>query len=251
MPGIPLVVAAFALVLHGTGPARPDPVPPRVEEVPVLMYHVIADPPPGAPWPHLYVSRAELARQIHWLARAGYTAVTLSDVWRHWQGRGPLPRRPVVLTFDDGHRSIVTAALPLLRARGWAAVLNLKLRNLEPGSFTDGDVRTLVAAGWELGAHTFTHADLRSLGDAALAREVAGSRREIRRRFGVPVAFFCYPAGLYDARVLAAVRRAGFLGATTTIEGLATPDRPFELRRVRVSRGDGVLGLASALRART
>jgi hypothetical protein len=51
--------------------------------------------------------------------------------------------------------------------------------------------------------------------------------------------------------VIAAVRRAGFLGATTTIEGLATPHRPFELGRVRVSRGDGVRWLANALRART
>ena len=251
MPGFPLVVAAIALALQGAGTAQPDPRPPRVGEVPVLMFHVIADPPRGAAWPHLFVSRSELAAQIDWLARAGFTAVGLSDVLRHWQGRGRLPRRPVVLTFDDGHRSIVTAALPLLRARGWIAVLNLKLGNLEPGSFTDRDVRELVAAGWELGAHTFTHPDLRSLGDGALEREVAGSRREIRRRFGVPVDFFCYPAGHYDDRVVTAVRRTGFLGATTTDAGLATPDDPFRLKRVRVSRGDGVRGLASALRART
>ena len=130
-------------------------------------------------------------------------------------------------------------------------MLNLKVGNLEPGSFTESDVRGLLAAGWELGAHTITHADLRTLDDAALEREVAGSRAEIVKRFGVPVDFFCYPAGRYDRRVIAAVRRAGFLGATTTIEGLATADDPFELKRIRVSRGDGVRGLASALPART
>ena len=157
----------------------------------------------------------------------------------------------MVISFDDGHVSVRTHALPILSRRGWRAVLNLKLGNLEPGSFTDADVRRLVAAGWELGAHTFTHPDLRTLGDAELEREVAGSRVEIARRFGVPVDFFCYPAGRYDARVVAAVRRAGFLGATTTVEGLATPGSPYELRRIRVSRGDGVRGLASALPARS
>lgn len=131
------------------------------------------------------------------------------------------------------------------------AVLNLKVANLEPGSFTDLDVRRLLAAGWELGAHTITHPDLRTLDDAALEREVAGSRAEIRRRFRVPVDFFCYPAGRYDDRVIAAVRRAGFLSATTTIQGLATADRPFELKRVRVSRGDGVRALATLLPARS
>jgi peptidoglycan/xylan/chitin deacetylase (PgdA/CDA1 family) len=61
------------------------------------------------------------------------------------------------------------------------------------------------------------------------------------------VDFFCYPAGRYDARVIRAVRRAGYLGATTTLEGLASPGRPYELRRIRISRSHGVEGLARAL----
>jgi len=61
------------------------------------------------------------------------------------------------------------------------------------------------------------------------------------------VSFFCYPAGRYDSRVIAAVRRAGFRGATTTNEGLARRDEPFTLRRIRVSGGDGVDGLVAAL----
>ena len=253
MIGTPFVVTALALLLGSIEPAPqpPTPVPVRVARVPVLMYHVIGEPPPGAAWPQLYVSVAEFARQVEWLAENGYQAVTLTDVWSHWRGGAPLPPRPVVFTFDDGHRSVRMSALPLLSRRGWPGVLNLKVGNLEPGSFTDGDVRRLVAADWELSAHTFTHPDLRSLDDAALEHEVAGSRTEIARRFGKPVNFFCYPAGRYDARVIAAVRRAGFVGATTTVEGLATSARPFELKRIRISRGDGVRGLASALPART
>lgn len=215
------------------------------------MYHVIADPPPGAPWPQLYVSPAEFAVQLTWLDRHGFTAVTLSDVWRNWHERGRLPKRPVVLTFDDGYRSVAVNALPLLAARGWPAVLNLKVGNLfEPWGLSERRVRALLAARWELAAHTITHPDLRTLDDVALKREVAGSRAELRRRFQVPVDFFCYPAGRYDGRVIAAVRRAGFLGATTTDPGLAAADDPFRLKRIRVSRGDGTRGLASALPAR-
>ena len=251
MPALPEVLTALALLLASVSP-EPAPPPPRVvPEVPVLMYHVIADPPAGAAWPHLFVSPAEFAAQVDWLERRGFTAVTLTQVWKNWHHRGRLPARPVVLTFDDGYRSVATSALPILRRRGWPAVLNLKVGNLEPGSFTDADVRKLLAAGWELGAHTFTHPDLRTLDDAALEREVAGSKAVIAKRFGVRVDFFCYPAGRYDRRVIAAVRRAGFLGATTTLEGLATPRAPFELRRIRVDRGDGVRGLANALPARS
>lgn len=253
MTDFPTVVTALALLLGSIQPA-PEPaqrptvvVPP----VPVLMYHVIADPPPGAAWPHLYVSPAEFEAQVSWLGRQGFTAVTLSDVWRNWHEGGSLPERPLVITFDDGHRTVATEALPILSSRGWPAVLNLKVGNLEPGSFTEADVRKLLEAGWELGAHTITHPDLRTLGDAALEREIAGSKLEIEKRFAVQVDFFCYPAGRYDARVIAAVRRAGFLGATTTVEGLATSDDPFELRRIRLDRGEGVRGLANELPART
>lgn len=251
MPSFPLVVTALSLLLQTAPQPAVAPGTVRVSEVPVLMYHVIADPPPQAPWPQLYVSPAEFETQVAWLERQGFAAVTLSDVWANWHDGEPLPDRPVVLTFDDGHRSVATEALPALRRRGWPAVLNLKLANLEPGSFTAADVRRLLDAGWELGAHTITHPDLRTLDDAELEHEVAGSRAEISERFGVRVDFFCYPAGRYDGRVIAAVQRAGYLGATTTNEGLATPRRPFELRRIRVNRGDGVRGLANALPART
>jgi peptidoglycan/xylan/chitin deacetylase (PgdA/CDA1 family) len=255
MRSFPLIVSALGLLLapvptpaHSVASAQSA----HVAEVPVLMYHVIADPPPGAPWPHLFVSRAEFVAQVAWLQTHGFEAVTLAQVWRHWHHGAPLPKRPIVLSFDDGYHSVAAVALPVLAERGWAGMLNLKLGNIgEPGGLTERQVRRLLAAGWELGAHTLTHPDLRTLDDAALEREVSGSRTALRRRFGIPVDFFCYPAGAYDARVIAAVRRAGFLGATTTLEGLATAEKPYELERIRISRGDGVRGLASALPARS
>jgi hypothetical protein len=71
----------------------------------------------------------------------------------------------------------------------------------------------------------------------------------LQRQFHVPARFFCYPAGRYDASVIAAVRGAGYLGATTTLYGLARSGKPFELPRVRVSGGDGAMGLRGKLAA--
>ena len=217
--------------------------------VPILMYHVIGDPPASAPFPDLYVTRGDLQAQIRRLARSGYQAVTLGRVFDAWHGRATLPARPIVFSFDDGYRSHVTAALPLLSRQGWPGVLNLDLSNLTPSwGITRAGVRRLIAHGWEIDAHSLTHADVTVLGGAALAREVAGSRRAIRRLFGVTPRFFCYPAGRYDADSVAAVSAAGFEGATTTEFGLASPHAdPFTLSRVRVDRGDGVEGLARKL----
>ena len=238
-------LAALAFVSSGLSAtdAKPSHTP-----VPILMYHVIADPPADAPYPDLYVSERDFAGQMRWLARRGYHAVTQRQVWNHWHRGSALPPKPVVISFDDGYRSVAEAAWPHLQRRSWPGVLNLTVKNLHvSGGLSQYKVRRLLADGWELASHTLTHPDLPSLGASALTHEVSRSRAVLRARFGVPVDFFCYPAGRYDARVIRAVRRAGYLGATTTLEGLARPDAPYELRRVRVSRGDGVDGLAEKL----
>jgi peptidoglycan/xylan/chitin deacetylase (PgdA/CDA1 family) len=220
--------------MGAAGPPRP---------VPILMYHVVSDPLSGSPYPDLYVPRAQFQDQMQALQRAGYTAVTLQEAWDSWHAHGPLPRRPVVVSFDDGYHSHFTNALPVLRALGWPGVLNLELKNVRSDyGLTVVQVRALIAAGWELDSHTIDHPDLTTVGAAMLQHEVADSRAELRRRFGVPVNFFCYPAGRYNDAVIGAVRRAGYLAATTTNAGLARPgetDR-FTLARVRV--GNGVSG---------
>ena len=238
-------VAALAVVL-----VLPAQAGNRLRPVPVLMYHVLSPAPAKAPYPELYVPPADFNAQVAWLAAHGYQAVTLQRVFDAWRGAATLPARPVVLSFDDGYLSDVKTALPVLKARQWPGVLNLEFRNLQPvWGIRPPGVRKLLAAGWELDAHTLTHPDLTTVDGARLRDEVAGSREAIRKRFHVPVNFFCYPAGRYNDAVIAAVQQAGYLGATTTRYGLARPSELYTLARVRVNGTDGARGLAAKLEA--
>jgi peptidoglycan/xylan/chitin deacetylase (PgdA/CDA1 family) len=218
--------------------------------VAILAYHHIGATPCGAARPELWVRPALLRRQLAALDRAGFEAVTLDRVWRAWHGHATLPTRPVVLSFDDGYASQATAAAPALRAHGWPGVLNLEVRRLGArGGLTRAQVRAMLRAGWELDAHSVTHPDLRRVSAARLQAEVAGSRRALRSAFGAPVDFFAYPYGRQDARVRAAVRRAGFLGATTTRPRFATAHTdPFALGRVLVPAGRSPRALLQLLR---
>jgi peptidoglycan/xylan/chitin deacetylase (PgdA/CDA1 family) len=234
---------------HAVADRRVPRPRPSTAQVPILMYHVIGVAPANAAFPSLFVPPAELAAQVSWLAAHGFHAVTLRRLYAGWQGTRALPPKPVVLTFDDGYLSDYTAALPTLRRHRWPGVLNLVLKNLAPGDIEPWQVRKLIAAGWEIGAHTLTHVDLTTLDPARLRHEVAGSRAVIRRRFGVPVDAFCYPAGRYNAQVVAAVKAAGFSVATTENPGLARKSEPFTLARIRIDPGDGVSGLIRKLRA--
>jgi peptidoglycan/xylan/chitin deacetylase (PgdA/CDA1 family) len=99
-------------------------------------------------------------------------------------------------------------------------------------------VRRMIRNGWEVDSHTLTHPDLVTVSSAQLWQEVHTSRVVLQRLFHVPVDFFCYPAGAFDAAVIAAVRRAGYLGATTELPGPAVRSEPDTLHRIRVSGGE-------------
>jgi peptidoglycan/xylan/chitin deacetylase (PgdA/CDA1 family) len=230
---------------HAQAPARsragwrPHPGP-----VPILEYHVLGRPQTEVPYPDLYVGRAAFRKQMDWLQRRGYEAVTLEAVEDAWYRGGKLPPRPLVISFDDGYRPQFTFALPQLRQRGWPGVLNLKA---EGSDLYRSNVEAMIDAGWELAAHTIDHSDLTTLEGEALEEEVAGSRKILQREFHVPVNNFCYPAGRFDPTVVEAVEAAGYEGATTEIPGFATRDHPYELARIEVLGSWTLKDLAASL----
>jgi peptidoglycan/xylan/chitin deacetylase (PgdA/CDA1 family) len=214
---------------------------PGVEPVPILMYHVIAAPPAGAPFPGLYVPPEEFAAQMQALQRAGWHAVTLDRVEAYWHKGVPLGAgKPIVISFDNGYQSQYTQALPVLRRLGWVGDENIQLTGLPPsqGGLSHRQVEGLVSAGWELDTQGFSHADLISLDAQQLHYQVAVARSVVQQRYHVPVNWFCYPSGHYDATVLAAVEAAGYTGSTTVVPGWAHPeDDPYRLHRLRVLGG--------------
>jgi peptidoglycan/xylan/chitin deacetylase (PgdA/CDA1 family) len=233
------LLALLLLLLPATAAAQETPVP-------ILLYHHVAAKA-GDP---LYVSPPRFERHMAALDRAGYTAVTLT---RAWSGRS-LPRRPVVVSFDDGYADQSRNAAPVLRAKRWPGVLFLQSARLDArGGLSTAQVRRLLRDGWELGAHTVTHPDLRDVGPEQLEREVGGSRDALRRAFPAePVDFFAYPFGRHDTDVIDAVRTAGFTGAVTTRRGLAErSDGAFTLDRHVVTGSFSARRLLRAIRGAT
>jgi peptidoglycan/xylan/chitin deacetylase (PgdA/CDA1 family) len=219
--------------------------------VPILIYHVINRAPARAPFPGLYVSAAAFAAQMRALACAGWHGVTMDRMRGYWR-RG-LPRgfgRPIVVSFDNGYESQYTHALPALRAVGWPGDLNIQLTGLPPseGGLSDAQVRSLLAAGWELDTQGISHADLITLAAPALRHQVADARRILQARYDVPVNWFCYPSGHYDPVVVAAVRAAGYVGSTTVVPGWSRPDEdPYRLPRIRVLAGTSPAALLALI----
>jgi peptidoglycan/xylan/chitin deacetylase (PgdA/CDA1 family) len=192
----------------------------------------------------LYVTPDEFRAQVSALAAAGYHAVTLDDVLQYWLHAVALPSKPVVFTFDDGYPGDWQYALPILRAHDWPAVLNLQIGNLVPLH-----VRQLIAAGWQIASHTFTHPDLTTADATQLRHEVVDSRLWLERVYRVPVDTFCYPYGHYDDATVAMVRAAGYTAALTENPGAAAPSNGLlTLDRIRVGPTTSGASLVAELR---
>jgi peptidoglycan/xylan/chitin deacetylase (PgdA/CDA1 family) len=239
---------------HSAGTTSASLAQPGTATVPMLMYHVINVPPPGSSGStSLYVPADQFSSQMEALKAAGWHAVTLDQLEACWtRGVSLGSGKPIVISFDNGYASQYTNALPVLKRLGWVGVENLQVSGLSPsdGGLTDPQVRGLIAAGWELGTQGVTGADLVSLDADHLHAEVATSRELLRSRYGVPVNWFSYPLGHYDPTVIAAVRAAGYVGATTIVPGWASPQEDrFRLPRLQVLGGTTPTQLLSQIAA--
>jgi peptidoglycan/xylan/chitin deacetylase (PgdA/CDA1 family) len=222
--------------------------------VPILSYHVINSPPATTSASSaLYVPVAEFTSQMQALKAAGWHAVTLNQLeacWAHGQSLGS--GKPIVISFDTGYASHYTNALPVLKGLGWVGVENLQVNGLSPtdGGLNTTQIKGLVAAGWELDTEGMATTDLLSLSSTDLSNNLTMAKQQLHSLYGVPVNWFSYPSGRYDATVIAAVRAAGYVGASTIVPGWASSqDDRFRLPRLSVRGGTSSTQLLAQIAA--
>jgi peptidoglycan/xylan/chitin deacetylase (PgdA/CDA1 family) len=201
--------------------------------VPILVYHDLGIPPASDPIPRLYQSDTAFLAEMRWLHQHGFQAVTLDEVMSAWYHGGRLPRRPIVITFDNGYVPQATLAPAVLSKYGWPGVLN----EITEHHLANWRLKRLIAIGWEIDSHSLTHPDLTTLTASQLRYQLVASRRFLQRTLHVPVNSFCYPSSRYNAPVIAAVKAAGYANALTENPGLATRANPYLLNRFEIEHG--------------
>lgn len=219
----------------------------------VLCYHSVSDE-----WDHqLAVRPHAFERQLRGLLRRRFRPVSAAEVL-------DAPRRTLHVTFDDAYADI-DDAIRLLERLGIPATVFAATgfadegRPLDVPELADEAVkqpdrlatlnwdrlRDLAERGVTIGSHTINHPHLPTLSDVELDRELGESRARMEDELGPPCSLFAYPYGEHDARVQAAVRRAGYDAAFALWTG-ASPRNRFALPRVDLYRWDS--GLRAALK---
>jgi len=182
------------------------------DPVPVWMYHNIADDL-GAVTPvdRPYVVSSETFRaHLRLLALLGVDGTRL-DALLDPGPVAPVNRRPGVITFDDGHESNCTIALPFLLEAGFKATFFVTVGWIGQAPYMSWDqIKALATAGMEIGSHSMTHRPPSTLTRAELHAEMADSRKRLEDGLGLPIVTASSPTGFFNPEMIPVAREAGY-----------------------------------------
>jgi peptidoglycan/xylan/chitin deacetylase (PgdA/CDA1 family)/glycosyltransferase involved in cell wall biosynthesis len=217
--------------------------------VPILMYHRIAADGPVA-MERFRVAPDLLASQMATLHRAGYRTIGLGDWISAMARHEPLPGKPIILTFDDGYRDFLTAAMPVLRTHGFSATVFLVGERIggtadwdagygEPASLLLWEeVRALQEAGIEFGCHSSVHRPMTGMRLPELAEDTVRARAILQEGLATSVKTLAYPYGAVNEFVRGVLEDLGFQAAVSCEPGISRlGDDPLRLPRIEVPGG--------------
>jgi peptidoglycan/xylan/chitin deacetylase (PgdA/CDA1 family) len=208
--------------------------------VPVLVYHNLAPQARG----RLVMAASTFAQQMRYLKSAGYRVVSLEALLAYVALGRQLPGRSVVLTFDDGYKSFLQYAYPILKQHGFTATLFIYTDYVgSSANALDWDaLRRVADEGFSIGAHSKTHSDLRRRpGETAEAfaqrmqAELAQPLQLFRARLGREPRVLAYPYGAHDEDVADKVQEYGYAAAfSVRREGNPSFAHPLRLHRSQI-----------------
>jgi len=162
------------------------------------------------------------------------------------------PKKPIVLTFDDGYTDNLTNALPIMQQYGFKGVIFLLGENTHKHNFWDEDGanapllnaegrKQLASAGWEIAAHGLSHCNLTECNEEQATLELSRSKEMLEKEFDRKVISFAYPYGKANSNIKELAQEAGYKYAVVIDEnaGLHWEDDRLGLFRAYIFPEDG------------
>lgn len=169
-------------------------------KIPVLYYHEVV--PTGQGYTYQKIEIDEFEQQLQYLRENGYETVSFSDI----ESGNINTQKPVIITFDDGFRTVYRNAFPLLKKYDMKATLFLSPKYIDECNdyYMSWDmIREMVEVGVaEIASHTYSHIDVRSVDKRTLLMELEQTDNSILRETGIVSSVICFPYGVFDLKTL-------------------------------------------------
>lgn len=213
-----ILLGVVLIVGHPHEEAAPAPPPPAENDVKVLVlnYHMV-----NSMFISLAVEPSDFDWQMKYLVDHGYHSITPDELYDFLAGRGTLPDRPVLITFDDGYEDNYTNAYPILKKYNLKATIFIVTGfvSKRKGYLTWDQLREMEKNGITAQSHTVTHAPLPDLPDDRIREELVESKRQAEEELGHPIEFIAYPTGVHDLHIVGIAKEAGYKGGFTVKYG--------------------------------
>lgn len=217
-------------------------VPREQTRVAVLGYHNFSNAKRPT---EMLMRTAEFCQQMQYIRDAGISVISMQDFLEWRFGSRCLPARCVLITIDDGWKSVYTDAFPVLKAYGYPFTLFLYTRyiNVKGASMTHAMIREMLQHGATIGSHSSNHlypSDWKKLESdpeqykAQVVREIKESGETLRRLFG-RCSTYCYPGGYHTPPMQEMLQDAGYSAAFTVMEAkVECEEAAYEVHRYMV-----------------
>lgn len=209
--------------------------------IPVLMYHSINNTSPNTKSPNTNILPVnQFEEEMKWLKDNKFYTLSMSELINAFNTGKNIPKKAVVLTFDDGYSDFYSNAYPILKK------YNFKATNFVITGKTDKNKTVLTSAmlieleenNIEIQSHTVSHLEFDKLPYKNQIEELKNSKEFLEKLLNKKVSALCYPSGKYNANTVKAAKEAGYSLAFTTTPGYSkVNDGLYSLHRIRVVPG--------------
>jgi peptidoglycan/xylan/chitin deacetylase (PgdA/CDA1 family) len=200
----------------------------KTVSVPILMYHHISLPLTQSPLDQSLAVNPEMFKaHLQYLKEQGFHSITFNQLFDALYYDAPLPKKPIILTFDDGYDDAYKNAYPMLKAQGFSGMFYIITGKVGwQGQATWPQLQEMLRNGMQMGSHTVNHLDMGQVlqaSESQAQQELQVSQSTMQKNLGIPIQQFCYPSGepfrhyslALQQEIVRLLTQDGYVGATT------------------------------------
>jgi peptidoglycan/xylan/chitin deacetylase (PgdA/CDA1 family) len=211
-------------------------------DLPALCYHQVEPKASGK----FSLSVEKFRQQLDYLRSRNFVSLNSEDIAEIMAGNRPVPENSIIITFDDGFRTVYDHAYPIMKEYGFKGIVCVYPAFIGSGkAMTWQQMTHLIQEGWSVESHTMTHANLTSMIEkpeaeaAFFEKEIVKSKSIIEQRLGNKVRYIVWPYGCYTQKSIETAKIAGYIGAMTVDGGASYSSlSPWQIKRQVVYAND-------------
>jgi peptidoglycan/xylan/chitin deacetylase (PgdA/CDA1 family) len=218
-------------------------------KIPVLMYHRLTTDPHKTD--SLTILQKTFSEHMNYLKAHGYNTISIDQLYSYRTKNTPLPKKPVMITFDDGYVSNYTMAYPILKANKQKATVFMIANEIDIKSdaLTSKQLKEMDVNNFRVESHTNKHENLATLTYAEQLATITKAKQTLEKLLGRRVRYLAYPFGAYNSNTKNATHDAGYkLGISTDAGFTSKQDNRYTINRIFINSTDTLSILANKLK---